>query len=369
MPPPLPRGERALDASGFFDRTMPRASRTHNERMLYSAMNGGWHRVGLPLALCCPLFVASLRCEAQNLVPNASFEETDTCPYSIGFQDGDRPLNWSSYLESPDYFNACAGSLQDIDTLVGVPLNGWGYQAAMDGDAYVGFFAGSTTDEFREYVGAQLLEPLVIGQTYHVSFWVNLAWDGSYWYTGGACNNVGMLFATHSNTWVEPNHPAFPFRNYAQVYSATVIADTADWTLVSGSFTADSAYQFVVLGNFFDNAHTLVVPIPPGAGEVVYYFVDDICVSPDPLGCVSTGIEEIQSPSLATAIIDPASDELVLNWPGQPQFETDVLNLQGQVVKHGRTARLSIEGLSAGLYVACIKEAGKSAFVKFVISQ
>jgi hypothetical protein len=125
----------------------------------------------------------------------------------------------------------------------------------------------------------------------------------------------------------------------------------------------------VVLGNFFDNAHTLVVPIPPGAGEVVYYFVDDICVSPDLFGCPTTGIEEIQSPIPPTAFIDPNNAELVITWLGHPQVETDVVDLEGRLVKHSSSVRMSIQGLSAGLYVACIKDGGKTAFVRFVITR
>src|SRR5690606_26004019 len=59
---------------------------TNNERMLRTTMNSGRCRAGLLLALCCLLFVASPRCEAQgNLVPNAGFEETDTCSFGLGW--------------------------------------------------------------------------------------------------------------------------------------------------------------------------------------------------------------------------------------------------------------------------------------------
>jgi hypothetical protein len=121
-------------------------------------MNGRWPGTGLGVVLGCLLFVVALRCEAQgNLVPNPSFELLDTCPYTTGFQEGDRPAHWRSWLNNPDYFHACAGSLQDIDTLVSVPHNGWGFQHAWDGEAYVGYCAYSTTDQYREYVGAELL--------------------------------------------------------------------------------------------------------------------------------------------------------------------------------------------------------------------
>ncbi|MBK7100692.1 MAG: hypothetical protein IPH63_02655 [Flavobacteriales bacterium] len=43
--------------------------------------------------------------------------------------------------------------------------------------------------------------------------------------------------------------------NYARVYFPQILADTVDWTLVSGSFVADSAYRYVMVGNHFSNAH------------------------------------------------------------------------------------------------------------------
>ena len=327
-------------------------------------MNG--ERCAALMAACCSLFVA-LRCEAQNLVPNPSFEEIDTCPYTIGFQDGDRPLHWSSYLESPEYFNACAGGLHGIDTLVDVPHNGWSYQYAWDGDAYAGFYAATTTsDNFREYIGAQLLQPLIVDQAYSVSFWTNAAAGGSYWPTGGVCNNIGLLFTMHSNAWEDLDGPNFQFRNYAHVYTSTVISDTAEWTLVSGSFTADSAYQYVVLGNFFDNAHTDLITFIPGTEAVVYYFVDAVCVSPSLDGCGFTSIEEIHLSTQATATVDQNSGELVITWPGHSRFTVDLVDVSGRFVGQKNSGQISIQSLSVGPYVARIKEGEEVVFIKFV---
>ncbi len=115
----------------------------------------------------CLLGMALLRCEAQNLVPNPSFEVTDTCPHTIGFSVGDRPLFWNRWDQSPEYFHACAGDLGGADTLVDVPWNGFTWQYAHDGDAYVGM-ALFLDDDFHELVGAPLLQDLVVGQTYYV---------------------------------------------------------------------------------------------------------------------------------------------------------------------------------------------------------
>ena len=80
---------------------------------------------GFKPILGCLLLLAALRCEAQNLVPNPSFELNDTCPYTIGFQEGDKPLHWDRWDQDPEYFHASAGNFGSADSLVDVPWNGF----------------------------------------------------------------------------------------------------------------------------------------------------------------------------------------------------------------------------------------------------
>lgn len=339
--------------------------------MLSLAMNGG-RAVAFVLPTCL-LFLTLPRCEAQNLVPNPSFELKDTCPYTIGFQEGDRPLYWYSWLNSPEYFNACADTSDPTAALVSVPQNGFAFQYAQDGDAYAGYYAFGIDQEFREYLGAPLVAPLTVGETYYLSFWTNATNAGSYWYSVGYCSNMGMLFTMQSNAWSDFNGPAFPFRNYAHLHRLAVLTDTANWTLVSGSFVADSAYQYVVLGNFFDNAHTQVLPAPPFNGEGAYCFVDNVCVSLDPNGCGQTGIEEIHGSGLPTAFVDATAAYLVISWPGHARYSGEVLEVSGRRVRSVQATEsrvyLSIADLSAGIYVARLNQGEQGAFVKFVISR
>ena len=371
MPPPQPRGERALDVAAFFDRTVHFAVDHELERMQLLTMNGSWCKVAEKLALCCVLFVVAPCLEAQNLVPNGSFELTDTCPYTVSFQEGDQPLHWRTWLNSPDYFNACADTSDSLATLVSVPQNGWAFQYAQDGDAYAGFYA-YYTPEYREFLGAPLTEPLTEGETYYASFWVNMADSGNYFgWNFGAVNNMGLLFTMNSNAWVDFNGPPFPFRNYAHVYRAEVLTDTAAWTLVNGSFVADSAYQYVVLGNFFDNAHTEVLPVPPGNGEYSYCLIDNVCVSPNPNGCDVTAIDEVARPVFPTAFVNMSIGNLIVVWPGHPGFHGDVMDMSGRIVSSMDTNtdefRMPLGDWSAGVYIVRLTEGKVGAFVKFVI--
>lgn len=254
-------------------------------------------------AMACLFFFALPRCKAQNLAPNSSFELHDTCPEIFGFAS--RPLYWDRWDQSPDYFHACAGSLGGVDTLLDVPWNGFTWQYAHDGDAYVGMGL-YTVDDFRELVGAPLIEPLVVGQTYYVSYWVNLATEGSYWETRWASNNQGVLFTMDEHIWSGQtgSGPEFAPRNYAHVNNPTIITDTANWTLVSGSFVADSAYRYIVLGNFFNDALTDTVHFTPGQPSLAaYYLYDAICVSPTPGECpTAVGLPESGQAALEVRI-------------------------------------------------------------------
>ncbi len=323
------------------------------------------------LAACCSLFVAALHCEAQNLVPNPSFELKDTCPYTIGFQEGDRPLYWYSWLNSPDYFNSCAGSLQSIDTLVSVPQNGWTYQYPWEGEAYVGMRTYDGGGDYREYVGTELLEPLVVGCTYQLRFRTNPAYGGNYWLIDGgtACNNIGLLFTTASNAWYSTTGPAFPFRNYAHLRTMALVTDTASWTLVEGTFVADSAYTHLVLGNFFSDSLTEAIPIGnpiPWTG-ITYYLIDGVEVIPLDKGCNGLGVEE----ALTTdgPDIQWAGGTIQVRWEKEAYYAEvmDALGrILGKAVSRGEQLDVPKPG-TAGVYYLRLVSSEKQRVVKFEV--
>jgi len=159
---------------------------------------------------------------AQNLVSNPSFEDTVACPTTLTQID-------------------CAPS--NIIAPVSVPHNIWGDQLAHTGNAYVGFAtysAGATNS--REYIATQLIQPLAIGQKYFLSFYVSSAFGYiQSGYPGMATNNIGALFSTVSYS---PNNPQFA-NNFAHIVDTNIINDTINWIKISGSFIADSAYQYL----------------------------------------------------------------------------------------------------------------------------
>jgi len=223
-------------------------------------------------------FLPSQFCFAQNLVPNPSFEDTVACPYAT--DQVNLAQGWYHVSQTPDYFNSCTSVMQ-----VSVPSNALGYQSAHSGNAYCGMFCYYPSS-YREYIGAQLTTPLVIGQQYFVSFYLSLS--GGLGYTKG-CNKFGCKLSTVPfiyNSLIPDNNAMF--------HSDSIVADTVNWIFIIGSFIADSAYNYIALGNFFDNSQTDTLGMGPNS-LYSYYYIDGICLSTDSLFCTGEIIKDVNA--------------------------------------------------------------------------
>jgi hypothetical protein len=254
-----------------------------------------------------------------NLVPNPSFENVIQCPFAFGIED--YVSDWKSARETPDYFNSCA-------TWWGasVPTNIYGHQQAYTGNAYIGMLTyRSDSSIYTEAASVQLNSDLTLGSTYYVSFKVSLALENS---TGSmaANNKIGIQFST---TDYFPSNP-IPINNFAHVWTDSIITDTLNWTIIKGSFVADSTYTHLNLGNFFDKQY--MDSITYGGVFGAYYYFDDICVSTDSTLCYQTvGLNEIQSNQFLFNIYpNPVTDYFNVNQPFKEPYDLIIYNSLGQ---------------------------------------
>jgi hypothetical protein len=235
----------------------------------------------LLLAVCVCTFIIPNAHAQKNLVVNPSFEYYARCP---DFADqAERATGWYSTRMTPDFLNTCSPYGWSS-----IPNNYFGHAAPATGNGYAGlgsYWEGSI--DFPEYIGTTLLNPLQIGTRYYVTFKVFLAQSTSpsNWC---AINKLGALFTTQIYDKV---NTAPLFCNCAQVYSNQIITDTLHWTTIQGSFVADSMYKQVSLGRFFDNASTSTLQMA-GTQRNAYYYIDDVCVTDDPLYAYYFGLEE-----------------------------------------------------------------------------
>jgi hypothetical protein len=342
--------------------------------MTAKAMNLKWPGTGLGLVLGCLGFVALLRCEAQNLVPNPGFEEFDICQANEFGVNG--PLQWYRTNGTPDYLQSCLpyGDFQSL------PMNFFTYQEPFEGASCAGIYTywQNGQAEYREWIMAPLLEPMVIGQTYYASLRANAAFGGTetnpqHWL---ANDKVGMRFATAA---MPPWNVGDPFPvppNQAHMLYPEILADTVGWTLVSGSFVADSAYQYVMIGQFFSNVLTDTLHFADPNSVFLWYpraytLVDAVCVSGNPGGCdLGQAVGEVQESS-PVLFPNPAQDQLVV---GQGSgAEAQVLDALGRMLWQGRITSdrwvLDVGSWARGSYVLRMAHGGHVESYKFVLTE
>jgi hypothetical protein len=221
-------------------------------------------------------------------------------------------------------------------------------------------------------IGAELTSVLVVGTTYYASMWVNAGAGGVGGPTFGVCsNNIGMLFTMDPYYWVT-GMPPFGLRNYAQVYHPEVVTDTAGWTLVSGSFVADSAYRYIVIGNHFTDANTLLDTIAVGLYNQAYMPVDAICVSVDPTGCpLATGVP-LGSSSTPGLYPNPAIGAVQVSGLGAGYEDAWVVDPLGRVVWSGTVrgeekVAIDVGVWPMGQYVLLLHGEGGRHSIRFVV--
>lgn len=296
-----------------------------------------------------------------NLAPNPSFEQYSSCPCAqcgISLATG-----WYSAGYSPDYYNTCGSP--SGPTECGVPQNAVGYQYPASGNAYAGI--ATWGGGVREYIATQLISPLVTGEKYFVNFKVSRIDRFVYC----ANNKMGALFSTVSHSLGNDscNHvPGLLPNNFAQIYSTQIITDTANWTTVSGSFIADSAYQYIFIGNHFDDNNTDAICLDSNMGA--YYLIDDIYVSTDSL----TGITQNNIEQFVAVYPTITSDIVFIQINIQAKASLKIYDLYGRLIVSKNILsltqnRISIQEYDAGIYIVSVEIDNKIITKKIIITK
>jgi hypothetical protein len=305
-------------------------------------------------------------------VPNPGFEETDSCTFGLGL--GDLHDWYSAYL-TPDHLQSC----QPYGTANGLPMNMFTYQQPYEGNSCVGIFTyvDLSGQEQREWIMVPLLETMVPGQTYYCSFRANAGFGGNDQYPQIwlANDKVGMLFTMQDRPWYQGDPYPEPI-DEAHIVYPQILADTVGWTLVSGSFVADSAYRYVMIGQFFSNALTDTLHYADPYSVFPWYpfgytLIDAVCVSASPDRCeLAHGIAE-ETGEKPYVFPNPASDVLIIgNAAGQ---EAELQDMLERKVWSGRVERehytLRVATWVRGSYVLQVWGTKGRQVVKFVLTE
>lgn len=296
----------------------------------------------------------------QNLIPDPSAEDYVECPTGLGILETWNP-NWQSFRGTPDYFNNCSDGLGSNNPL--------GYQEPRTGDGYLGLFTFRRNPmNSREYIGVALNEPLIIGQDYFMSFYVSRAHKFNAYNL--ASNNIGVLFMTENFLNTEELGPT---PNYSTFNRTDLITDTVNWVNVSYQFTADSAYQYLAFGNFFEDnmTDTLRIGGESDGNVTSYYYFDDFCLSASPDECdfVNSTINLIHS----AAKMWPNPCQKELNFKTEfPITQLDIYDIRGKLLKttfasEEKEIQIGIN-LPSGIYMAVLQTKQGITKKRFMVS-
>lgn len=148
-----------------------------------------------------------------------------------------------------------------------------------------------------------------------------------------------------------------------------------NWIRIFGSFVADSAYQNIIIGNFFDQNQTdTLIMDEENLCFGAYYYIDDVCVSTDSLFSANysyNDIPESDVPSNFNIYPNPASDQLNIEVSNSsPSYEIEIFDVLGhKIIKQKlieQHTRLNIENLAKGFYLIKININSSSLFYKFL---
>ena len=298
----------------------------------------------------------------QNLVMNPSFEDTIPC----------NQVNYPPSFSCYPWFLATSGNVDYFSETnqcwsYSAPESVFGFQYARTGVAYCGLLIYENIPQFynyREYLEGILYDTLQTGHTYCVSFYVV---NGNFnrYYSA----SIGVYFSTDS---VYDQSTIYNLSYVPQIINTNgIIYDTLNWTQISGTFVAGGGEKFITIGNFNDDANTVLDSNTYANQPAVYFYIDDVSV----VDC-TVGINEIESYKNKISLLpNPAKDESVYsiflnrNETGSMivYSKLGVKLLNKQLVEGNNTISIPLSELGAGVYFIQTYVNGKNTDIRKLV--
>lgn len=214
------------------------------------------------------LLCSSTWTQAQNLVPNPGFEEIEVP--SEGHLFFDKVLHWentnlrqnTSLFGTPDH-------LTDTDD-EGLRFYRTSF-APHEGRSIAGLITYmQRVRNYREYLTVPLIEPMQVGTTYRLSFWISSGDRAPFGSIGAS--GMGALLSTQ-----RPSQQVYePLTQFRPQWQLQEVFFRTGWYEVSTELVADSAYRFLTLGNFRPDAQTQVRYFFFDVDPQAYVYIDEV---------------------------------------------------------------------------------------------
>ncbi len=251
----------------------------------------------LKAAACFFVLLQMTTAKAQNEITNSGFEEITQVPCIMS-------QNGSEFKYVKPWYSPAANSSPDLYSTKGKDKCPTYFFANINtikphgGDNMAYILANA-----YDYLAIKLKNPLRKGTSYALEFWVVSEPNAST----GVMNNIGGLLTTKPiqiQTRTGQKNDEATIKGRPQVNESSVI-EGKEWKKVSGTFMADSAYQYLHIGCFFDKAQTQVNSEVASKFPRCYYYIDDVVLYP------STGSPDVEDRiTINSLAFEPGSSEL-----------------------------------------------------------
>ena len=211
------------------------------------------------------LFLKSGVAQITNLVPNGDFEYYTVCPNSMSLIDYAYPWTQPNMLESSsDYYNTCNNFTYPNFFSDYPPRSGNGFAGLIPLNFYI-------ASDYREYIASKLQISLIQSKNYCAKFYIK-KFSGNI-----IIDAFGIYFS--NNFITQPPGLMLSLIYPAQVKNPRgyLLADTANWMKISGSFVSKGGEQYITIGNFEpeDSITRVYLSSVPTS---CYYAIDDVSV-------------------------------------------------------------------------------------------
>ena len=187
---------------------------------------------------------------------------------------------------------------------------------------------------------------------------VALGGFGSYWLYSPkwTSKGIGMLLTTQPLDWSVGS--SFP--NTAQLYMDAVFTDSVSWLLLCTSYVPDSAYQYVSIGNFFEDSLSAPTLLDTVFGNLngAYVFVDEVCITPAGMACdFASAVMPIDTEKWRISTLFSEGLEITFPKPVAQRMELMLYDANGRAVQRRivppgvMQVHWVLPGLANGMYV------------------
>lgn len=233
-------------------------------------------------------FCASFNINAQNLVPNPSFEIANRMP-ARKMNSINRAKDWIAPKAYSDYYYKGTGKGRSC----GTPKNIFGRQKPHTGDAYAGI---CIRKKYVEYIETKLIVPLTKDKEYLIEFYISKAER-----TLGSVKEFGVLF-TNKTIWGITTR-GIEEKPQVNFINPKGYKDKKNWTKLSAVYKAEGDETVIIIGHF---------NYKPSEGKCIvfnHYYIDDVSLIPinektDSVATieVTDSISKIYSPKIGETV-------------------------------------------------------------------